>query len=233
MKHLTKTLGVLQAMLLSALGCLAAPSTAAEAWHALVEEQLAVHPSLMGKEFAVEYPSAGRSTPECSGQLSVQMPRARKLAGPQMVLVQCAQAKPWRVGVRVSIKVFERYAATQISLAAGRIIQPGDWAWVKGDVSSLPRGGTNLMVTPPNGMEVVRPLLAGSPISLNDVRKSVVIRRGDQVTLTVQGDGFEIQTLGHALADASAGDTVNVKTPEGKTLQGVAMGMGDVRVTVK
>lgn len=214
-------------------GLAAKPSGAAEAWHAMVEEQLAAHPSLMGKEFAVDFPSTVRPTPECAGQLSAQTPRARNLAGPQVFLIRCSQPKPWSFRVKVTVKVFERYVAAQTNLAPGQIIEPGDWIWVKGDVSGLPRGGAQLVVTPPDSMEVVRPIAAGSPISLNDVRKSVVIRRGDQVTVTVQGDGFQIQTLGNALADASAGDTVNVKTPEGKTVQGIAMGRGDVRLKIK
>ena len=199
----------------------------------LIEKQLAEHPSLIGKDFAVALQPINRPLPECTGALNVQIPRARNLSGLQTFLVQCAQQKPWSLSVRATVKVFERYVVAQTNLAPGQIIQPGDWAWVRGDVSALPRGGSSLVVLPPDSMEVVRRISSGSPITLNDIRKSVVIRRGDQVTLTLQGDGFEIQTLGYALSDASAGDTVNVKTTEGKTVQGVALGMGDVRVTVK
>ena len=199
----------------------------------LIERQLAEHPSLSGKDFAVELLQKNRPLPECNGSLNIQIPRARRLSGQQTFLVQCTQQKPWSLSVRATVKVFERYVVAQTNLAPGQIIQPGDWAWMRGDVSALPRGGASLVVLPPDNMEVVRRISAGSPISLNDIRKSVVIRRGDQVTLTLQGDGFEIQTLGYALSDASAGDTVNVKTAEGKTVQGVALGMGDVRVTVK
>ena len=61
------------------------------------------------------------------------------------------------------------------------------------------------------GMEVTRPLRLGTTLNQTMVRAPNIIRRGQQVVLFAQAQGFEIRMEGQALMDGASGQVIRVR----------------------
>jgi flagella basal body P-ring formation protein FlgA len=80
-------------------------------------------------------------------------------------------------------------------------------------------------------MEAVRSLKAGDVVTDSFVRAKVLVKRGEIVTLVLDGQGFRITTVGQAGEDARRGDAVRVVNLTSKReVLGRAEGPGLVRV---
>lgn len=80
------------------------------------------------------------------------------------------------------------------------------------------------------GTALIRPVTAGSPISIDMLRREPVIRAGQRVRIIVDGGGFLVGQEGIAQQQAFAGDSIRLKTTSGRQVQGVAQPDGTVRV---
>jgi flagella basal body P-ring formation protein FlgA len=80
-------------------------------------------------------------------------------------------------------------------------------------------------------LEVVYPVAAGEVVTARTVRPRLLVRRGEAVTLLVEGQGFVITAQGKAAEDARRGDTVRViNTSSRREVLGTVDGAGVVRV---
>lgn len=80
-------------------------------------------------------------------------------------------------------------------------------------------------------MEAVRPVRAGDVLTDGILRMKVLVKRGETVTLVLEGQGFRITTVGQAGEDARRGDAVRVVNLTSKReVLGRAEGPGLVRV---
>jgi flagella basal body P-ring formation protein FlgA len=79
--------------------------------------------------------------------------------------------------------------------------------------------------------EMVRDVQAGVPLRGHDVRRAVVVKQGQSVTLTVgQGNGFSITARVEAMQDGKIGDQIRLKNPEsGRLLTGIVTGPNAAR----
>jgi len=86
-------------------------------------------------------------------------------------------------------------------------------------------------LTDPLDLEVVRTVQTGEVLTPRVIRPRIVIKRGELVTLLLEGDGFRITTQGQASDDARRGDTVRVLNVASKReVVGSVEGSGVVRV---
>jgi flagella basal body P-ring formation protein FlgA len=74
--------------------------------------------------------------------------------------------------------------------------------------------------------ELLRDVVAGSPILAQDLRRAVLVKQGQMAVLSVgQGQGFEIAVRVEVLQDGRMGEQVRLKNPEtGRVLSGVVTG---------
>jgi len=79
--------------------------------------------------------------------------------------------------------------------------------------------------------ELVRDVPAGVPLRSHDVRRALLVKRGQSVVLTVrQGSGFSITARVEAVEDGRMGDQVRLKNAEsGRILSGVVTGPSAAR----
>lgn len=79
--------------------------------------------------------------------------------------------------------------------------------------------------------EFVREVQPGVPLHTYDLRRAVVIKQGQVVTLTVgQGNGFSITARVEALQDGKIGEQIRLKNPEsGRLLTGTVTGPNSAR----
>ena len=86
-------------------------------------------------------------------------------------------------------------------------------------------------ISDPSDLEVLRPVQAGEVLTPRVIRQRIAIKRGDLVTLLLEGDGFRITTQGQANDDARRGDAVRVLNVSSKReVIGLVEGGGVVRV---
>jgi flagella basal body P-ring formation protein FlgA len=80
-------------------------------------------------------------------------------------------------------------------------------------------------------LEVIYPVAAGEVVTTRAVRPRLLVRRGEAVTLLVEGRGFSITAQGKAAEDARRGDNVRVlNTGSRREVLGIVDGAGLVRV---
>ena len=184
------------------------------------------HPSLAQRRHAVQFRSVQQRFPTCSGPVQVSLPHRDKPWGSITLRIECP-TEAWSRGLGVVVRVDGRFLVAKRSLTPGSVVQASDLDWREGDLAA---GGQERVEDPAalQGLELFRPVGAGSPLRLNDFRPIAVIRSGDLISLSLLGQGFEMITSGYALSDAPAGATVRVKTLEGKILQGRAVAAGKV-----
>ncbi|OAF16416.1 flagellar basal body P-ring formation chaperone FlgA [Bradyrhizobium neotropicale] len=81
------------------------------------------------------------------------------------------------------------------------------------------------------GMQLRRPMRAGTPIRVADIVKPDFVQRDQNITIIYQVPGLYLTTRGKAIESGAEGDTVSVLNLQSKrTLTGVVTGRGQVTV---
>lgn len=141
--------------------------------------------------------------------------------------IRCAGERPWTRFVTAQVSIEGRYLVAARAIPAGKAIGPEDLREASGDLTKLPRtvGTAAELVL---GMVALNAIAAGTPVRLDRIRASLVIRQGQTVRVVAQGAGFAVSTEARALAAATSGAAVQVKTVDGRTLTGIARDGGRV-----
>ena len=64
-----------------------------------------------------------------------------------------------------------------------------------------------------DGMQSRRLLRAGQSVRAEDVRRPVVVTKGQTVTMTFRAPGVELSAIGRAMSEGGIGDSVTVQNP--------------------
>lgn len=82
------------------------------------------------------------------------------------------------------------------------------------------------------GMQARRTLAAGQPFRSEDVRRPIVITKGQTVTMEFAAPGVELTAMGRAMSEGGIGDTVTIQNPASyRMVSGVVIAPGTVRAT--
>ena len=116
-------------------------------------------------------------------------------------------------------------------VAAGETIQATDLATL--DVAAERVNAQTLRETGAiAGQSARRMLRANTPLFAFDVKKQVLIKKGELVTVTYRVEGIELSTQGTAQADAGEGDAVMIlNTRSRRTIEARVTGVGQAVVT--
>jgi len=82
------------------------------------------------------------------------------------------------------------------------------------------------------GRQLARPLPAGAAPRQPDLKQRQWFAAGDTVQLVAQGRGFSVSGAGQALGPGLEGQTVRVRTDNGRVLSGQAVGQNRVEVSL-
>lgn len=142
----------------------------------------------------------------------------------------------WGNGADERIRVAGRIERmTQVPVLANRIMRgevigEADIAWQSLPDARLPRA-TLTDVEQIVGMAAKRSLTAGSPVAANDVRRPLLINRGETVTMTLSTPVMQLTAKGRALQHGSEGDTIRISNLQTNTvIDAVVTGPGQARV---
>jgi flagella basal body P-ring formation protein FlgA len=114
------------------------------------------------------------------------------------------------------------------NLVMGEIVQPADLIWSKASGAPVDApAGVDAVV----GLAARRPLREGDAVESHDLTPPTVIRAGEMVMVTYSNDGVTLTLEAKAMANAVAGDSLNVQnTASKKVIEAVATGPGQAVV---
>ncbi|MFZ4700948.1 MAG: flagellar basal body P-ring formation chaperone FlgA [Candidatus Methylumidiphilus sp.] len=176
----------------------------------------------------VSPPDPRLDLPACP-KLEVFLPAGARLQGRVTVGVRCLEPSPWVIYVQAQISTLTRHLVAAVPLAQGHVITESDLT-MAADVLGASPAGLMTDSTQAIGRTVATPIAAGSPIRPNQFRKDWVVRQGQAIRLSTAGAGFRISVEAKAMANASEGEPVQVKTKSGRLLMGTARPGGVVEM---
>ena len=97
-------------------------------------------------------------------------------------------------------------------IARGEVIGETDLTYATVDGGSL-MAGVPTKIEEIAGMQARRVLSAGQPFRGDDVRRPIVIAKGQTVTMQFSAPGVELVAMGRAMSEGGIGDTVTIQNP--------------------
>jgi flagella basal body P-ring formation protein FlgA len=137
----------------------------------------------------------------------------------------------WIGAIQINVTAKRSHLAAVRALQAGSTLEASEVVTVESDWSSLPDD----VATDPEqvlGRTLVRSIAAGTPLTLNLVRQTSVIRAGERVRVQMSGSNFVVGGEGQALQAGAVGEQIRVKMRSGQTLSAVVVRQGLVEVRV-
>jgi len=97
-------------------------------------------------------------------------------------------------------------------IARGDTISENDLTYATVDGAAL-MSGVPTKIDEVKGMQARRVLTAGQPFRGDDVRRPIVITKGQTVTMQFIVPGVELTAMGRAMSEGGVGDTVTIQNP--------------------
>lgn len=168
------------------------------------------------------------SLPACAAPQAFQQPGARTM-GNTTVGVRCAAPTAWTVYIQAKVSVQGEYVAAAVPLAQGQPIEQAQLVLLKGDLAAMPNGVVTDMAQAIGRSSTVS-VQSGAPLRLDSLRSKPVVQQGQMVRVVSSGNGFQVSAEGRAIGSAGEGQVVQVRTPAGTIISGVAQAGGLVEV---
>ena len=171
-------------------------------------------------------PSSIQSLEDCES-FDIYMPPGRTIRSDTTVGVRCQQSGDASTYVRAKIAVKGTYFVAAQTIGANQAISEDMLESRSGDLLRLP---THAQTTPSQlvGRITTQRVPAGNPIRISATRSPNSIQRGDTVRIEVRGPGLSVTNQGEALTSADVGGTIQVRTANGKTIQGIVSESGTI-----
>jgi flagella basal body P-ring formation protein FlgA len=122
------------------------------------------------------------------------------LAAFLILLPACAQAATVRVVVPAR------------DIPRGDVIMENDLTYAIVDGNAL-MAGVPTKIEDVAGLQTRRVLSSGQPFRGDDVRRPIVVTKGQSVTMQFSAPGVELVAMGRAMTEGGVGDTVTVQNP--------------------
>lgn len=166
----------------------------------------------------------------CADGLEAFLPPGAGSGRGGTVGVRCNGPRPWVLYVPVTVRETREVVVLARPLGQDAVIGADDLALERRDVSRL-AGGYFAADDLPVGQVLRRPLPAGAVVGPRQVAPRKLVRRGGQVILAARVQGLAVRMTGIALADAAAGDRIQVRNLSSKrVVEGVVGADGSVEV---
>ena len=116
-------------------------------------------------------------------------------------------------------------------IARGETISESDLTFTTVDGAAL-MSGVPTKMDEVKGMQTRRMLIAGQPFRAEDVRRPIVVSKGQTVTMQFLAPGVELTAMGRAMSEGGVGDTVTIQNPVSyRMIAGTIVAPGTVRAT--
>lgn len=166
------------------------------------------------------------SLPHCPEPL-FSLASGSKLYGPGNLEVLCRHPSAWSLFLTYQIALRGPALLASRPLAAGSVPGPDDVTSETITYTSDP-GRYPQDVGKLRGAALTRPVARQSPITVDILRIQPIIKSGQRVRIRVEGVGFQVSQTGIAQGQAAIGDSLRLKTPSGRFVQGIVQTDGSV-----
>ena len=149
--------------------------------------------------------------------------------GKTTIGVRCLGPSSWTVYVQAQISVQAKFLVAARTLTAGQVVGANDIIGKNGDLGKLPP----TVLTDSEqaiGKTVKFGIASGQPLRSDQLIAPWAVQQGQNVRTLSRGAGFSVTSDGKALSNAVEGQIVQVRTPSGQTVSGIARAGGIVEV---
>lgn len=176
----------------------------------------------------VNTPEQVADLPRCE-RIEAFLPPGARAQGKTTVGLRCITPSRWTLFLQAQVQILAPYLVASHPLSAGQNLTPADLMIKMTDINEVPSGVVN---TPEAlyGNTLVNNVPAGSLIRRQQIKLAYVVQSGQPVRLRLAGQGFQITGEGVALSNASDGQSVQVRTPRGSLVSGIARSGGTVEL---
>ena len=158
------------------------------------------------------------------------LPAGSRLWGKSTVGVRCLGPANWTVYIPVQVNVSGNYLISARTMPAGYVLGAADIVTRSGDLSTLP-ASTITDQAQAIGKTIKMGISAVQPLRSNQLITPWAVQQGQSVRTISNGAGFSVSSEGVALNNAVVGQMVQVRTPSGQTVSGIARPGGTVEVS--
>ena len=122
------------------------------------------------------------------------------------------------IGATFLLRASSAFAATvrvvvpAHDIARGEVIGENDLTYATVDGNAL-MSGVPTKMDEVKGLQARRVLSAGQPFRGDDVRRPIVITKGQTVTMQFSAPGVELNAVGRAMSEGGIGDVVTIQNP--------------------
>jgi len=116
------------------------------------------------------------------------------------------------------------------TIARGDVVSESDLTYATVEGNAL-MGGVATQIDEVKGLQARRVLGAGQPVRTSDVRRPIVVTKGQTVTMLFNAPGVEVTASGRAMSEGGVGDTVTIQNPVSyRMISATVTAPGTVRV---
>jgi len=148
--------------------------------------------------------------PLCDKELTATLESPAQPLGRVIVKVRCDGASPWTVFVPAQVRLFREVVTTTRPLKRAGIIEPEDVILRERDISLINQGYLT-SVDQAIGQKLVRPMVSDQVITLVHMEQAEVVRKGDQVVISVRSGTLNVRMPGEALSNGGLSEQIRVK----------------------
>jgi flagella basal body P-ring formation protein FlgA len=164
-------------------------------------------------------------------RITPYLPAGARLWGRVQVGLRCDEGARWNVFVPVTVKVYAQAWTSTQSLPGGTVINATHLQRAEVDLAAE---SSPVVATPEAavGRSLSRALRPGQAVREADLKPRLWFAAGDTVRVISAGSGFAISADGQALGAGVEGQTIRVRTENGRIVQGRATGVRQVEVAL-
>lgn len=167
---------------------------------------------------------------QCGQELEAFWPPGARMQGRGSIGVRCDDAKPWRMFVRVEIKIFKDVLVLKAPKVRGESLEMNDVRFERKEVTRLgDRYLTDVSLV--SGYTLKRAVKAGTLLHLRMLKVPHAVKRGEKVTIVADSGGIKVKMRGQALSDGKKGAVIKVRNlSSNRIVEGEVVGKGTVKI---
>ena len=200
-------------------------SAVATAAHAVERPQYAVQRMLEERAIAA-YPDADIEVSVAALDSRLRLadcsdlqitPRGQQQHGRISIALKCQAPTAWSVFMTAEVRVMLPVITMATPLPRGAILEESHLTTSVQDISRL---RTQRLLQPVNGigMQLKRPLSAGSVVYLSALKQPLAIRRGEKITIIASRGSVQISVPGESLDNGQRGEQIRVRNRQSEKI---------------
>lgn len=168
----------------------------------------------------------------CDSPLQAFLPEGSRALGKTTVGVKCSDSKPWSLHVPVTISIYSKVLVATRTLQKNEVLTPDDIKLAEHDLSSLAYGYFE-DISAGVGLKIKKRALAGDVLTPSMLKKPMIIKRGQKISIVAESGSMEVRMMGEALNNGAVGDRIKVMNVKSRQkLDAIVLSSAEVKVDI-